>query len=319
MSRRLLWYPCLLATLLMGSWAIPASAQFVDDEEEQGASDDNGAPADREGGRGGRGERGDAGARGRGGRGGEGGFGGRGGRGGRPNPLFESLDADGDGMINARELRQAVRVIKELDEDGDGLISAEEFSPRGPGGPGGFGGRGGDPEGMIDRIMEGDANGDGQLTEDEVDERMARMLTGADTDGDGAYSRAEIAQAMQTMRENFGRGGGGPGGFGGGGGNFGGGGGGFGGGGGDADSMTRQVLSADQNGDGMISNDEMNPQMARMLQGADTNGDGSLNAKEIRVYMETARQRMQQFRGQGGGRGGFDPRQGRGGRGGDQE
>jgi Ca2+-binding EF-hand superfamily protein len=310
MSRHF-WLPCLLATLLMGGWAVPASAQFLDEEEGQGASDDNGAPADREG------ERGEF--RGRGERGGRGeGERGRGGRGGRPNPLFESLDADGDGMINARELRQAVRVIKELDADGDGLISAEEFSPRGPGGPGGFGGRGGDPEEMIDRFMEGDINGDGKLGEDEVDERMARMLTGADTDGDGAYSRDEITQAMQTMRENFGRGGGG---FGGGGGNFGGNGGGFGGGGGDADSMTRQVMSADQNGDGMISANEMNPQMARMLQGADTNGDNTLNAKEIRIYMETARQRMQQFRGQGGGRGGFDPREraGRGNREPEQE
>jgi hypothetical protein len=79
--------------------------------------------------------------------------------------------------------------------------------------------------------------------------------------------------------------------------------------GGDPESMTKQIMSADANGDGVISAKEMNPQMVQAMQGADTNRDGSLNAKEVRTYMESARQRMQQFRGQGGGRGGFDPRE----------
>jgi hypothetical protein len=84
--------------------------------------------------------------------------------------------------------------------------------------------------------------------------------------------------------------------------------------------MTRQIMSADQDGDGIISANEMNPQMAGMLQGADTNGDGALNAKEVRMAAETMRQRMQQFRGQGGGFGrggapeGADPRERRRGR-----
>ena len=275
--------------LLACGLAVPAAAQF---DEEEGFSTEDGSPADREEGRGefrGRGERGE-----------RGGPGERGGRGPRPNPFFEALDADGDGMINNRELRQALKVLKSFDTDGDGNISLEEFSPRGPGG------RGGDPNAMIDRMMENDTNGDGLLTQDEVPEQMARMLTGADTNGDQAIDRNELAQAMQAVRDNMGGGGFGGGGFGGRGM------------GGDPESMTKQVMSADQNGDGVITSKEMNPQMARMMQGADTNGDGALNAKEVAIYMETARQRMQQFRAQGGGRGEADPRE-RARRGRDQE
>ncbi len=276
--------------LLLGGMVGPAFAQFEDDAPDGGFSENGRAPADR----GDRRER----FRGR-----EEGEGPRG-RGPRSNPMFEALDTDGDGVITARELRTAVKALKSLDADGDGNISLEEASPmRGPGGPGG---RGGDPSAMIDRFMERDANGDGKLTIDEVDERMARMLQGADTNQDGAVDRAELEAAMQNFRGGPGGffGGGGPGGMGGGFGPM-----------GDADSMTKQVMSADRNGDGVISANEMNssqnPQMARMMQEADTNGDGALNAKEVRVYMENARQRMEQFRAQRGGGGRFDPREGR--------
>ncbi len=279
----------LLSTLLACGFAGIAAAQFEEENEEQSFSEDDGSPAERGGVRD-REDR-DRGARGR-GEPGE-----RGRRGPRPNPLFEVLDMDGDGMISSRELRQAIRNLKTLDTDGDGNISLEEASPmRGPGG------RGGDPNEMVDRMMENDLNGDGVLTQDEIPEQLARMLTGADLNGDGAIDRNELQQAMQNMRGAGGRGGfGGPGG------------GNFGGPGGDPDAMSRQIMSLDRNGDGTISADELNPQMARMLQGADTNGDGVLDAKEIRIYMETSRQRMQQFRGQGGGQGGFN----RGGQNGD--
>ena len=284
---------CLMVTLgfTLVSWglAVPVAAQS---EEDPGFGEDaGGAGRGRRGNFQGRGEGQDQGNPGD--RGGQG-FRGRGGP--RPNPIFEALDADGDGMITPRELRQAVKALKSLDADGDGNISLEEVTPpRGPGGPGGPGGRGGDPSAMIDRLMENDTNGDGQLTQDEIPERMAQMLTGADTNGDGAIDRDELTKAMQSARDNFGRGGGG---FGGGG--FGGGG--FGGRGmSDPDTMSRQIMSMDRNGDGVISKSEMNPQMAGMLQGADTNGDGALNAKEVRIAVETAQQRMQQFRGQGGG------------------
>src|SRR5262249_7126444 len=41
--------------------------------------------------------------------------------------LFELLDADGDGRLSLREMRNAVRLIEELDRDGDGLVSRTEI------------------------------------------------------------------------------------------------------------------------------------------------------------------------------------------------
>ena len=129
------------------------------------------------------------------------------------------------------------------------------------------------------------------LSQDEVPELMARMLTGADLNADGFFDKEELGKAMQNIR---GRGPGGPGGPGGG---FGGPGGGFS---SDPDAMTKQILAGDQNGDGMLSPDEVSPQAMGMLKNADTNGDGHLNAKEVRMAMEMARQRFQRY---GGGRG----------------
>lgn len=277
--------PCLLATMLACGFVLlpagKAAAQFDDDNRgrNEDSSRRNGSSSDRDDNRSfrGREEQGERGDR-------------QGFRGGpRPNPMFEALDVDGDGLISARELRQAAKNLKELDADGDGSISLEEASPmRGPGG---------DPSQMFDRF---DANGDGKLTADELRGPMAGMLQNGDTNGDGAIDRDELQQAMQNMRGRgfFGPGGG----FGGPGGGFGGPGGGF----GDPDTMTRQVMSMDRNGDGLISRSEMNPQMAGMLQGADTNGDGALNAKEVAAAMQNARQRFEQFRAQGGNQGGFD-------------
>ena len=246
-----------------------AQAQPPGDEGFDSASEQDGSPREM----GGRGE-GEEGFRGR---------GGFGGRGPRPNPLFTALDGDGDGMISARELRRAAANLKELDADGDGNISLEEVTPqRGPGG---------DPAQMLDRLMENDADGDGMLSQDEVPELMARMLTGADLNADGFFDKEELGKAMQNIR---GRGPGGPGGPGGG---FGGPGGGFS---SDPDAMTKQILAGDQNGDGMLSPDEVSPQAMGMLKNADTNGDGHLNAKEVRMAMEMARQRFQRY---GGGRG----------------
>ena len=63
---------------------------------------------------------------------------------------------------------------------------------RGQMGPGGFN-NGGGALSPVDRLMSMDANGDGQLTVNEVtDVRMRTVLNRADANQDGMVSRAEL-------------------------------------------------------------------------------------------------------------------------------
>jgi Ca2+-binding EF-hand superfamily protein len=261
--------------------------------------------ADDEGGRRGRG-RGD-GQYGR----GDGQFGrGGGGPGGmfrRPNPMFQAIDVNGDEVISETELRRAVTALKKLDADSDGNITVAEASPQGgPGGP--FG----DTNQMVDRWMENDANGDGKLQVDEVPERMAWMLQGADQNNDQAVDRAELEQVLGRMRERFQ--GGGPGG--------GPGGGRFGPGGGPGGDPSEWARNFDRNNDGRLTPDEVPPPVADMLRtsNADANGDGAVDANELRDAARRMGERAGGGRGFGpggpGGRGDNDDRGGRGRRGG---
>jgi Ca2+-binding EF-hand superfamily protein len=254
----------------------PAQQPFA--EEEPPADEE----ADQERSRRGRGER-SAEDEERGDRGSRGGFGGF----RRPNPMFEAIDANGDGSINNTELRKAIAALKKLDADGDGNITLAEASPQGgPGGRGGFGGPfgGGDPEQMINgMIQQMDRNRDGQIGLDEVqDERSLQFLSRfRDINGDGKLNRQELAAGMEQMRGQFG------------------GGRGFGGGGFDSRQMTERMMANDQNGDGKLQEDEVPEQFRGMLRGADQNNDGAIDAREME---ESSRRMGERFRG-GGGRG----------------
>lgn len=233
------------------------------------------------------------------GQGGPGGPGGRGGPGGPrmmgpPNAMFSAIDVDGDGTITKAELRKAIVALKKLDADGDGNITLAEVSPMG--GP--MGPFGGDPAQMVDRMMQGDKDGDGKLSADELPGRMGeRMLQDGDTNGDGALDRDEITSSMENMRNRFRGGPGGPGGPGG----FPGGPAGFRGGAGGANfdptQMTGQMMQFDRNRDGKLSADEVPQQAMGMLRNADMNNDGVIEAGEIQAAAERMGER---FRGNSG-------------------
>ena len=77
--------------------------------------------------------------------------------------------------------------------------------PPGPGGPGARGGRpseGGGPANFdpVARFKAMDANSDGKVTEDEVDERMKPRFAGMDTDGNGSISAEEWAASVARFR-----------------------------------------------------------------------------------------------------------------------
>jgi hypothetical protein len=64
-------------------------------------------------------------------------------------PIFATLDANSDRVIDADELANTPTALKTLDKNGDGQLTIDEIMPRrpgghgGPGGPGGPGGHGG--------------------------------------------------------------------------------------------------------------------------------------------------------------------------------
>ena len=93
-------------------------------------------------------------------------------------------------------------------QPGGGGAGAPGGGGRQPGGPGGAGGQGGGN--LVERLMQSDANGDGQLQWDEVPEQMReRIFERNDTNKDKVLDKAEL----DAMRQRGGRGGqgGGPG------------------------------------------------------------------------------------------------------------
>ncbi len=193
----------------------PAMVSFA---QEPSAPREGGGAAPREGDR--PREGGDRPREGFGGRGG-GAFGGRGGEGpGRMMarlPIMMVLDADQDGTISAEEIDMAVVALKKLDKNKDGKLTMDELMPSfegmGPGGPGGFGGggfgggpggggfNGGNPQEMVTRLMEGDKDNDGYLSESELPERMRAVMSRADTDGDKKLSREELTVVAQRQMQ----------------------------------------------------------------------------------------------------------------------
>lgn len=93
---------------------------------------------------------------------------------------FEAADADGDGQVTRAEIEsyRAAQVAR-ADTSGDGALSLEEFETV-------F--RDVTRPGMVDAFQRLDADGDGQITEAEMQARTDRMMARMDPDGDGVLS-----------------------------------------------------------------------------------------------------------------------------------
>ena len=179
--------------------------------------------------------------------------------------------------------RRGGPALQLLDTDKDGVISAAEWKNaptalakldangdgqitpdelRPPGGPPG---RPPAEDDMVKTLMAFDKNGDGKLSKAELPERMQGMLARGDKDGDGFLTTAEL-QAMAPPRQQEGedhgpRGGGRPGG-----------------------GMMRMdpILAAiDADHDGTISAAELKNAVAA-LKPFDKDNDGQLSGEEIR-------------------------------------
>lgn len=129
-------------------------------------------------------------------------------------------DKNGDGKLSADEITETVKpMIDGADRNGDGVYDRDELLAHvgnmrnrfrggpggGPDGPPGFGfggpdgGPGFDANQVFGRLMQGDRNGDGRLTADEVPPQAMGMLQGGDQNGDGAIDAAELQAVMRRM------------------------------------------------------------------------------------------------------------------------
>lgn len=167
------------------------------------------------------------------------------------------------------------------------------------GGQGMFGGRGQEgrgfggmfPNPLLAAI---DKNGDGELSEEEIDGAIIALKT-LDRNKDRRLDASELRPNMPAMMGGMMGGGGFPPGGpeGGRGGNNQGG----------PGAMLERMLAMDANGDGKLSGDELPERMKPMLERSDANKDGFLDREELQSM---ASQRLQQP-GQGGPEGGRPP------------
>lgn len=90
-----------------------------------------------------------------------------------------------------------------------------------------------------------DANGDGKVTADELNERHEALIEAADADGDGAVTEAEMQAFHQAKRAEW-----------------------------------RAKNNPDTNGDGLVSRQEFQAASDKRFDRMDKNGDGVLSEDE---------------------------------------
>lgn len=135
------------------------------------------------------------------------------------NALLAAMDTDHDGVVTKIELTKAMAALRKaqarkdkstgnitFDKPADAnaadpAVAGGADQTQGGAGAGGPGaGRGNE---MVARFMQYDRNRDGRLTPDEVPTQARAMLQGADLDGDGAISPAELQALSARMGERM--------------------------------------------------------------------------------------------------------------------
>jgi len=198
-------------------------------------------------------------------------------RGGGRGGMMMRADTNGDGMISRAEfMAQADARFARMDKNGDGVITADEMGGMASRGPGGG-------------LMAADTNHDGKISRAEFEAQAAAHFAKLDANGDGQISPDEMKAVMERMHEGMGGGHGPdggmmpppPGGPMGGPMSMGG-------------HHGRGMLERlDTNHDGRISRDEMRADMDKHFDKLDTNHDGFIDKAE----MDAAREHMKQHMG----------------------
>lgn len=115
------------------------------------------------------------------------------------NMAFDRLDANGDGKLDAAELRQArAERFKRLDRNGDGFVTEAEQAQAASRARRGTEAMEGAMTARFDKL---DANGDGRLSADEfVTSAAGGLAARIDADGDGVVSKEEFIAAIEAAR-----------------------------------------------------------------------------------------------------------------------
>jgi len=130
------------------------------------------------------------------------------------------------------------------DGDGHSRWRMHDGGQYGMGGHG-MGGRGG----MHDMMLGFDANEDGKLSQEEIDQGRANQLKKFDKDGDGTLSLAEYeALWLDVMNER----------------------------------MVDRFQQHDADGDGKVTPEEFGERFANMVKYMDSNGDGMIDESDMR-------------------------------------
>lgn len=117
------------------------------------------------------------------------------------------------------------------------------------------------------RLEAVDTNGDGNVSEAELDAHRANKFAQADADGDGAVSFDEMEAFREAERERR-----------------------------RADRASRHFDRMDADGDGLIGPDEFDARAEKMFDKVDVDGDGVITAEE----RQSVRERMREARGRRG-------------------
>lgn len=102
-------------------------------------------------------------------------------------PLFQALDTNGDGVIDANEMTNALAVLKKLDKNGDGILTLDELLPPPPEGKAAP-----RPDGPPPKAGAGDSS---------RRPPVPPIIAVLDTNNDGVIDADEIANASAALKK----------------------------------------------------------------------------------------------------------------------
>lgn len=119
-----------------------------------------------------------------------------------PEQIFSNFDTNDDGRLDKTEIPDGMApLFDRLDADGDGAITVEEFKKGRPE-------RSQDGEHMRERMEQmmkrADANGDGKLQKDEMPPRLQEHFDELDADHDGGVTQEEFKAFREKHESEFG-------------------------------------------------------------------------------------------------------------------